>query len=88
VAAGWLLAVTLVVLVGMILLAFVVPGMERLWSESGRELSGLEKLLFNLSRFCRTYGFLLLPVVVAAVIAAAAWLFISLRRTGAASAGN
>ena len=69
-------------LMGVIHLVFIFPKTLAIWAAEGHALSVAEQTLANVSQLCKTFGVLLIPVLVLAVIACGVWaLLVGMRRT-------
>jgi type II secretory pathway component PulF len=82
-------AVVLALLAGlllgcMIVMAFFVPKMLRIWAEMERELSVFERLVARLSQICVETGFVVLPVLLLVMIVCGRWAVLA----GRAAAGE
>ena len=60
-------------------LAFFFPKKMSVWAGEARALSVSEQLTCNASSFCSSFGLLLLPLLLLALLAAFVWLLIALR---------
>ncbi len=68
-----LTVVALLAFAGVFYLAFVFPHTVAVWRENAQTLSAAERMLVSLSMFCKSYGLLLLPLLMAASGACALW---------------
>jgi type II secretory pathway component PulF len=75
--AGALSALAALVLVGVAHLAFVFPKTMAVWKDEGRALSNVEQSLANLSGLCTSFGLLLIPILLLAVIGCGIWAVVA-----------
>jgi type II secretory pathway component PulF len=54
-------------------LIFLFPKLTAVWAEQHRALSFVEQIAMNLSEFCRHFGLVLLPLLLAGIVACALW---------------
>jgi hypothetical protein len=75
--AGALAVIGAGVFAGAIHLACVFPKTMETWADEGRDLSGAQQTLANLSNLCTSAGFLVLPVLLLVVIGCGAWAVVA-----------
>ena len=65
------------VLTGVGYLVFAFPRVVNEWAESGRSLSTLEQAVVNLSNLCKSFGMLLIPLLVLGIVGCVIWALMS-----------
>jgi hypothetical protein len=65
----------------LLYLLFVFPKVLAGWADQDRALPVMLQLLANLSMFCVSFGILLLPACVLAVMASILWIIVAARKT-------
>lgn len=60
--------------------AFIFPKTIRMWQEQDKALTIFEHQLVQFSKFCTSYGMLLIPVYSLMTIAGFIWLVVALKR--------
>jgi len=58
---------------GVIYLALVFPRTIAVWADEGRSLPIIKRLLVEMSHFCRSFGLLLVPILLLAVVGCGIW---------------
>ena len=66
-------ALGLVILAAVLYLAFIFPKTMAVWMEEGKSLSMAEQIVRRLSVFCQCYGLILLPWLIAGIVACVLW---------------
>jgi len=74
------MAIALLVLASIVYLAFVFPEKLAMWAEQERALTVSEQLFANLSSFCTSFGFFLVPFFCAVFIGCGIWMKIAVHR--------
>ena len=70
----------LVALVAGLYLTFMFPKTVEIWSAQGRALSVVERLLVEASQFCKQFGLLLIPALLASIIGCGVWVGLAARK--------
>jgi len=75
--AGFLAMLGTLILAGVVYLMFIFPRTMAVWADEGRALSGVEQALANLSDTCKSFGVLLIPILILSVIGSGVWAVVS-----------
>jgi type II secretory pathway component PulF len=75
--AGVLALISGLVLAGVFHLAFIFPKTVALWADEGRDLSVVQTALVNLSEVCKSFGLLVIPVLLAILIGCSIWAVVA-----------
>lgn len=86
--AGALALLAVLVLAGVVHLAFVFPKTISVWADEGRALSAAEQALANLSSFCVSFGLLLIPALLLTVVGCMVWAVLAGRSNKQKSANQ
>lgn len=72
--------IALVALAMVVYLAFFFPKLVNAWSATGQALTMVEKILSEVSFLCRSYGLILLPLLIGGFLGCILWAVISAQR--------
>ena len=86
--AGVLALLCAVLLAGVAHLVFIFPRTMAGWADEGRALPVAEQALANLSNLCKTFGLLLIPILLLAVIGFGIWAVLVAARSKQESANQ
>ncbi len=75
-----LAAVGLLAFATVLYLAFFFPRIVAVWKQEGQALSLTEQIAVELSVLCKSYGLILVPILLAGIVACVLWTVISGRR--------
>ncbi len=75
-----LAAVGLLAFATVLYLAFFFPRTFAAWTQQRHGLSLAERIAVELSVLCKSYGLILLPFLLAGIVACVLWTVISVRR--------
>jgi hypothetical protein len=77
-SVAWVLAlISALVIAGVFHLAFIFPRTVAVWSEEGRALSVVQTTLINLSNVCKSFGLLVIPVLLLILIGCSRWAVVA-----------
>ena len=78
--ASMLALIGAVALAGVLYLVHVFPRTESVWADEDRALSAVEQAIAQLSNLCKSFGLLIMPILIFAVIGCGVWAVLA--RTG------
>ena len=73
-----LIVITIALSIVFFYFTFAFPLILAGWKEQGRVLAGNEILLANLSKFCMSYGVVIMPLFFFSFIGSIVWLIVAL----------
>jgi type II secretory pathway component PulF len=77
-----------VALAGVFYLVYLFPRTEVAWGYKGRALSAAEQALAQLSNLCKSFGLLIMPALLFAVIGCGVWAVLARKGSGQSSANK
>jgi type II secretory pathway component PulF len=75
--AGVLALISALVLAVVFYLAFIFPKTVAVWADEGRALSVVQTTLVNLSDVCKSFGLLVIPVLLLILIGCSIWAVVA-----------